>query len=54
MADSGSDKRRITLELSEDLLSWIDSLKSQMGFRNRGLIVDQLLRELLPQQDDAD
>lgn len=54
MAESGSDKRRITLELSEDLLRWIDDLKSQMGFRNRGLIVDQLLRELLPPQDEAD
>ena len=53
MAESGSDKRRITLELSEDLLRWIDDLKSQMGFRNRGLIVDQLLRELLPQADDV-
>lgn len=53
MAESGSDKRRITLELSEDLLQWIDGLKSQMGFRNRGLIVDQLLRELLPQHEDT-
>ena len=52
MGESGSDKRRITLELSEDLLRWIDGLKSQMGFRNRGLIVEQLLRELVPDLDD--
>ena len=50
MAESGSDKRRITLELSEELLTWIDGLKSQLGFRNRGAIVEQLLRELIPQQ----
>ena len=50
MAESGSDKRRITLELSEDLLSRIDGLKSQLGFRSRGPLVEQLLRELLPQQ----
>lgn len=50
MAESGSDKRRITLELSEDLLSSIDGLKSQLGFRSRGPLVEQLLRELLPQQ----
>lgn len=55
MAESGSDKRRITLELSGDLLRWIDGLKSQMGFRNRGLIVEQLLRELVPDLgDDTD
>ncbi|NDD69788.1 MAG: J domain-containing protein [Synechococcaceae bacterium WB9_4xC_028] len=52
MGESGSDKRRITLELSADLLGWIDGLKSQMGFRNRGLIVEQLLRELVPDLDD--
>ena len=52
MGESGSEKRRITLELSEDLLGWIDGLKSQMGFRNRGLIVEQLLRELVPDLDD--
>ena len=54
MGESGSEKRRITLELSEDLLGWIDGLKSQMGFRNRGLIVEQLLRELVPELDDDD
>ena len=52
MGESGSDKRRITLELSNDLLGWIDGLKSQMGFRNRGLIVEQLLRELVPDLDE--
>lgn len=54
MGESGSEKRRITLELSEDLLGWIDGLKSQMGFRNRGLIVEQLLRELVPDLEGDD
>jgi hypothetical protein len=53
VAESGSDSRRITLELSADLLVWLDALKSQMGFRSRGPLVEQLLRELLP-QDQAD
>ncbi|MFM1901705.1 MAG: hypothetical protein RLZZ216_2281 [Cyanobacteriota bacterium] len=53
MAESGSDKRRITLDLSVDLLEWIDGLKSQMGFRSRGLIVEQLLRELVPDLDES-
>ena len=26
----------VTLELPRDLVEWIDGLKAQMGFRNRG------------------
>lgn len=52
MAESGSDKRRITLELSADLLAWLDELKPAMGFRSRGPLVEQLLRELQPQEAD--
>jgi hypothetical protein len=55
VAESGSDKRRITLELSADLLAWLDELKPSMGFRSRGPLVEQLLRELQPQEvDDPD
>ncbi len=38
----------VTLELPRDLVDWIDGLKTQMGFRNRGVVVSQLIRELLP------
>ena len=41
----------VTLELPRDLVDWIDGLRIQMGFRNRGLIVAQLLRELIPETD---
>ena len=54
MAGSSSDKRRINLELSEELLSQLDGMKAQMGFRNRGLLVEQLLRELLLSDDKSD
>jgi len=43
----------VTLELPRDLVDWIDGLKAQMGFRNRGVIVSQLLRELLPTDQDS-
>jgi metal-responsive CopG/Arc/MetJ family transcriptional regulator len=43
---------RLTLELPRDLVDWIDGLRIQMGFRNRGLIVAQLLRELIPETDE--
>jgi metal-responsive CopG/Arc/MetJ family transcriptional regulator len=42
----------VTLELPRDLVDWIDGLKAQMGFRNRGVIVARLIRELLPSPDD--
>ena len=54
MAESGSDKRRITLELSEELLGLIDGMKSQMGFRSRGPMVEQLLREVLNENEEQD
>jgi metal-responsive CopG/Arc/MetJ family transcriptional regulator len=42
----------VTLELPRDLVDWIDGLKAQMGFRNRGVIVAQLIRELLPSPEE--
>jgi len=47
-----TDKRRITLELSEDLLKAIDAAKTQLGFRSRGPAVEQLLREVLETQEE--
>lgn len=44
----------VTLELPRDVVDWIDGLKAQMGFRSRGLIVTQLLRELIPALVDHD
>jgi metal-responsive CopG/Arc/MetJ family transcriptional regulator len=37
----------VTLELPRDLVDWIDGLKGQLGFRSRGVIVAQLIRELV-------
>ena len=54
MAESGSDKRRVTLELSEELLGLIDGMKSRMGFRSRGPMVEQLLREVLTENEEQD
>jgi len=48
----------VTLELPRDLVDWIDGLKVQMGFRSRGVIVAQLIRELVaevePESTDED
>ena len=42
----------VTLELPRDIVAWIDGPKNQLGFRNRGLIIAQLLRELQPESND--
>ena len=54
MGQRDTDKRRITLELSEDLLKAIDAAKTQLGFRSRGPAVEQLLREVLETHEDED
>lgn len=54
MGQRETDKRRITLELSEELLQAIDAAKAQLGFRSRGPAVEQLLREVLDTQDGDD
>ena len=48
------EKVLVTLELPRDVVDWIDGLKAQMGFRSRGLIVTQLLRELIPALAEED
>ena len=45
------EKVLVTLELPRDLVDWIDGLKVQMGFRSRGFVVAQLIRELIPEPE---
>ena len=47
-----NDLALVTLELPRDIVAWIDGLKDQLCFRNRGLIIAQLLRELQPESND--
>jgi hypothetical protein len=46
------EKVLITLELPASLVEWVDSLKDQLGIKNRGLVVTQLLLELHPDIED--
>ena len=45
-----AQKVRVTIELSPETLAWIDELRVQLGFHNRGIIIEQLLLELQPQE----
>jgi DnaJ domain len=47
-------KRRISLDLSEDMVAWLDSLKPEYGRRSRGAIVQQLLAILRDGTDEED
>ena len=51
---ASGERVRVTIELSRETLAWIDDLRVQLGFRNRGIIVEQLLLELQPPQGSSD
>ncbi len=40
-------RRRISLELSAELLAWIDGFKAEWGLRSRGDILERVLEELV-------
>lgn len=53
--DDQNERRRITLELPHDVISWIDRFRSEWGLRGRGPTVERLLRELFDaEEDDAE
>ncbi len=54
MENDQNDLVLVILELPRDIVDWIDELKDQLGFRNRGLIIAQLLRELQPESNDLE
>lgn len=40
-------KIRITIELSPHTVAFIDSIRAELGFRSRGIIIEKLLDELI-------
>jgi hypothetical protein len=56
---SDQTRRRISLELSADLLAWIDGFKAEWGLRSRGDILERVLEQLVhggpdSEEDDRD
>ena len=47
-------KRRINLQLPNDVIDWIDRFRREWGLRNRGDAVERLLRELFIEQQPFD
>lgn len=47
-------RRRVSVDLSDELLDWLDSLKPQLGLRGRGPILERLLGELRRRGDDEE
>lgn len=45
---------RLTIELPVSTVAWLDELKTQMGFRSRGVVVGELLGELSREADVVD
>ena len=54
MGQDEPGKRRISLDLSEDMVAWLDKLKPEYGLRSRGAIVQQLLAILRDDGPDED
>jgi hypothetical protein len=44
---------RITLDLRQSTLVWLDGLRAEMGLRSRGALVSRLLDELAHPSGDA-
>ena len=44
---------RVTLELRQSTLLWIDRLRTEMGLRNRGTVISHLLDELAAPFEDV-
>ena len=49
--DEQQDKRKISLQLSAELVARLDSLKGELGCRSRGALVERLLHNLLDGED---
>ena len=55
MAEQGkADRRRITLDLSDARVRYLDSLKREWGLRNRGDVLERLLDTLFPAAEEED
>lgn len=46
MSPSETGKRRVTVDLSDEMVSWLDALKSELGLRSRGAILERVLSEI--------
>jgi hypothetical protein len=44
---------RVTLDLRQSTLVWLDGLRAEMGLRSRGALVSRLLDELAHPSGDA-
>ena len=49
-----TEQVKVEFLLDADLVDWIDSLKSQLGFNHQDVVVNQLLREIKGQEVDPE
>lgn len=53
VSPSETAKRRISVDLSQDMLDWLDGLKSELGLRSRGAILERLLSVIRSPTDEG-
>lgn len=55
MSPGETGKRRVSVDLSPDMVEWLDALKSELGLRSRGAILERVLSEIrLKSTDDEE
>ncbi|MFQ6537189.1 MULTISPECIES: ribbon-helix-helix protein, CopG family [Aphanothece] len=52
--DDQQDRRKISLQLSAELIERLDALKGELGCRSRGAIVERLLHNLLDGEENGE
>jgi hypothetical protein len=53
-ANAGDDPYvKVTLDLRQSTLAWLDALQAEMGLRSRGDLVSRLLDQLARHADEA-
>ena len=48
-----SKKERVSIELSEDVISALDNLSNELGLRSRGALIERFLTELLLPEEEG-
>ena len=51
--ENGVRSRRITVELSIQFIEYVDQLKQEWGLRARGDVLERLLEEILPEDEES-
>ncbi len=47
-----AEQVKLEIFLDKDVVEWVDSLKDELGLRNMGSVINRLLSEIKPDEDE--